>query len=51
MYNGFGMHAKGMKRANDKGIAADDLITKYVVDPLMGGTAQRVNFVTIVKGA
>lgn len=51
MYHGFGMHAKGMKRANDKGIAADDLITKYVVDPLMGGTAQRVNFVTIVKGA
>lgn len=51
MYHGFGMHAKGMRRAHDKGIAADDLITKYVIDPLMGGTAQRVNFVTIVKGA
>jgi thiosulfate reductase/polysulfide reductase chain A len=51
MNHGFGVHAKGMSRANDKGIADDDLITKYVIDPVMGGTAMRGNFVKIVKGA
>jgi thiosulfate reductase/polysulfide reductase chain A len=51
MYHGFGVHAKGMTRANDQGIADDDLISKYVIDPIMGGTAMRGNFVKIVKGA
>lgn len=51
MNHGFGVHAKGMTRANGQGIADDDLITKYVVDPFMGGTAMRGNFVKIVKGA
>jgi thiosulfate reductase/polysulfide reductase chain A len=51
MYHGFGVHAKGMTRANDQGVADDDLISKYVIDPIMGGTAMRGNFVKIVKGA
>jgi thiosulfate reductase/polysulfide reductase chain A len=51
MNHGFGVHAKGMSRANSQGIADDDLISKYVVDPFMGGTAMRGNFVKIVKGA
>jgi thiosulfate reductase/polysulfide reductase chain A len=51
MYHGFGVHAKGMTRANNQGIADDDLISKYVIDPIMGGTAMRGNFVKIVKGA
>jgi len=51
MYHGFGAHAQQLSRAKNKGIAADDLTSKYVIDPLMGGTAQRVNFVTIIKGA
>ena len=51
MYHGFGVHSKGMKRANNQGIADDDLITKYVIDPIMGGTAMRGTFVKIVKGA
>ncbi|MDD2851100.1 MAG: molybdopterin-dependent oxidoreductase [Desulfuromonadaceae bacterium] len=51
MYHGFGVHAKGMKRANNQGIADDDLISKYVIDPIMGGTAMRGTFVKIVKGA
>lgn len=51
MNHGFGVHAKGMKRANGQGIADDDLITKSVIDPFMGATAMRGNFVKIVKGA
>lgn len=50
MNHGFGVHAKGMSRADNQGIADDDLITKHAVDPLMGGTAMRGNFVKIVKG-
>lgn len=51
MYHGFGVHAKGMSRANNQGIADDDLMAKPAIDPLMGGTAMRGNFVKIVKGA
>lgn len=51
MNHGFGVHAKGMKRADGQGIGDDDLITKYTVDPFMGATAMRGNFVKIVKGA
>ena len=50
MNHGFGVHAKGMTRADGQGIADDDLITKYVIDPFMGGTAMRGNFVKIVRG-
>lgn len=50
MYHGFGVHAKAMTRADGQGVADDDLITS-VVDPIMGGTAMRRNFVKIVKGA
>jgi len=49
--HGFGVHATGMSRADNQGIADDDLITRYVIDPIMGGTAMRGNFVKIVKGA
>ncbi|NVO00687.1 MAG: molybdopterin-dependent oxidoreductase [Geobacteraceae bacterium] len=51
MNHGFGVHAKAMTRANNQGIADDDLITKSAIDPLMGGTSMRGNFVKIVKGA
>jgi thiosulfate reductase/polysulfide reductase chain A len=51
MYHGFGVHAKGMSRANGQGIADDDLLSKAAIDPIMGGTAMRGNFVKIVKGA
>ena len=51
MNHGFGVHSKGMSRANGQGIADDDLITKPAIDPIMGGTAMRGNFVKIVKGA
>jgi len=51
MYHGFGVQAKGMTRANGQGIADDELITRHAIDPLMGGTSMRGNFVKIVKGA
>lgn len=51
MNHGFGVHSRGMSRANGQGVADDDLLTKVVVDPIMGGTAMRRNFVKIVKGA
>jgi thiosulfate reductase / polysulfide reductase chain A len=51
MYHGFGVHAKGMRKANNQGVADDDLMTDKVIDPIMGGTAMRRNFVKIVKGA
>ncbi|MBT9139178.1 MAG: Polysulfide reductase chain A [Syntrophomonadaceae bacterium] len=51
MYHGFGVLAKELKRAYRKGIADEELVTKYAVDPLMGGTGMRVNFVKIVKEA
>ena len=51
MNHGFGVHAKGMSRANGQGIADDDLIGKPAIDPIMGGSAMRGNFVKIVKGA
>lgn len=51
MNHGFGANSKGMTRANNKGIADEDLITKTAIDPIMGGTAMRGNFVKIVKGA
>lgn len=49
MNHGFGVHSVGMKRGNGQGIADDDLITGAAVDPIMGGTAMRGNFVKIVK--
>jgi thiosulfate reductase/polysulfide reductase chain A len=51
MNHGFGVHAKAMTRADNQGIADDDLLTKSAIDPLMGGTAMRGNFVRIMKGA
>ncbi|MCX8010540.1 MAG: nitrate reductase, partial [Ignavibacteria bacterium] len=46
MIHGFGHTAKGMKFAFGKGASDAQLITKYEIDPLMGGTAMNVNFVT-----
>ena len=45
MVHGFGHTAKGMRHAFGKGASDAQLITQYVVDPLMGGTAMNVNFV------
>ncbi|MDX9714678.1 MAG: molybdopterin-dependent oxidoreductase [Dissulfurispiraceae bacterium] len=51
MYHGFGANSSGLSRADKRGIGTDQIITKYTIDPLMGGTAIRGIFVKIVKEA
>lgn len=46
MVHGFGHNARGLKFAFGKGASDAQLLTHYEVDPLMGGTAMNVNFVT-----
>ncbi len=48
MYHGFGHANKKLSRAHGKGISDTELITKISVDPLMGGTGMRGNFVKII---
>ena len=47
MVHGFGHTARGLRGAYRKGASDSELITRYATDPLMGGTATNVNFVTI----
>ena len=52
MIHGFG-HALGvdnmkMSRAHGRGISDSDLITNVKIDPIMGGTGMRENFVTFL---
>jgi thiosulfate reductase/polysulfide reductase chain A len=46
MVHGFGHTSRMLKHAFGKGASDAQLITRYVTDPLMGGTAMNVNFVT-----
>ncbi|MCK9209309.1 MAG: molybdopterin-dependent oxidoreductase [Ignavibacteriaceae bacterium] len=46
MVHGFGHNSKMLKGAFGKGASDSGLVTKYVIDPLMGGTGMNVNFVT-----
>ena len=48
MVHGFGHTARGLRHAFGKGASDSQMITRYVTDPLMGGTAMNVNFVTFV---
>jgi thiosulfate reductase / polysulfide reductase chain A len=45
--HGFGHTSRMLRKAFGKGASDSQLITRYAVDPLMGGTAMNVNFVTI----
>jgi len=47
MVHGFGHTAVRLRRAYGRGASDAQLITRYATDPLMGGTAMNVNFVTI----
>lgn len=51
MVHGFGTAGKELKNAFRKGADDQELITRYAVDPICGGTGMRVNFVRIEKGA
>jgi thiosulfate reductase/polysulfide reductase chain A len=48
MVHGFGHAQKQMKRCYGKGASDTQLITKVLVDPIMGGTGMRGNFVTFL---
>jgi thiosulfate reductase/polysulfide reductase chain A len=49
MVHGFGVHSPGMKRAHNKGVGDEEMLAGYRIDPIMGGTGMRSNFVKIVK--
>lgn len=46
--HGFGHNAKMQKKTYMRGASDSQLITKYKIDPLMGGNGMNVNFVTLV---
>jgi thiosulfate reductase/polysulfide reductase chain A len=48
MVHGFGHAGKQLSRAFGRGVSDTQLITNVLVDPLMGGTGMRSNFVTFV---
>jgi thiosulfate reductase/polysulfide reductase chain A len=47
MVHGFGANASKLRRANHKGASDTPLISRTKVDPIMGGTGMRVNFVRV----
>jgi thiosulfate reductase/polysulfide reductase chain A len=49
--HGYGRQAKGLKQVFGRGIDDAELVTRYAVDPIMGGTGMNVNFVTFVPAA
>ncbi|XCN71987.1 MAG: molybdopterin-dependent oxidoreductase [Candidatus Electrothrix aestuarii] len=51
MVHGFGHNAPRLSRANKSGADDQQLISKYIEDPITGGTGMRVNFVKIIKEA
>lgn len=48
MVHGFGRNTKKMRIAHEKGAADNDLITRVITDPIMGGTSTNTNFVTFL---
>jgi thiosulfate reductase/polysulfide reductase chain A len=48
MVHGFGHAQKQMKRCYGKGASDTQLISKVLIDPIMGGTGMRGNFVTFI---
>lgn len=48
MVHGFGHKNEKLSRANARGINDTQLISKVAIDPIMGGTGMRGNFVTIL---
>ena len=48
MVHGFGRHTEKLHIANGKGTADNDLLTRIITDPIMGGTSTNTNFVTFL---
>ena len=51
MVHGFGHRSQALHKAYRRGASDTTLITRVAIDPLMGGTGMRVNFVRPVKDA
>jgi thiosulfate reductase/polysulfide reductase chain A len=51
MVHGFGQRSPALRRAFGRGASDTELMTRVAVDPLMGGTGMRVNFVRPLKDA
>ncbi len=51
MVHGFGHTSKRLFNAYMKGASDSKLVTKYEIDPIMGGTGMNVNFVTFAREA
>jgi thiosulfate reductase/polysulfide reductase chain A len=49
MVHGFGHESRKLRRAYHRGASDTELMTRVNVDPLMGGTGMRVNFVRVLK--
>ena len=49
MVHGFGHNNKNLRRAFGNGANDSELITRVKIDPMMGGTGLRGNFVTFLK--
>ncbi|MBM2814798.1 MAG: Polysulfide reductase-like molybdopterin-binding protein subunit [Ignavibacteria bacterium] len=49
MVHGFGHQSKALKTTYNKGANDAQLVTKYKIDPIMGGTGMNVNFVTFIQ--
>jgi len=47
--HGFGHHHKPLTYAFGRGVNDTELISKVMIDPIMGGTGMRGNFVTFIK--
>ncbi len=49
LVHGFGQRSRGLRRASGRGASDTALMSRVKVDPLMGGTGMRVNFVRPMK--
>ncbi len=49
MVHGFGHSDKKLSRAFGRGASDEEMITRIAVDPVMGGTGMRGNFITFLK--
>jgi len=49
MVHGFGTQATGLTKAYRKGASDTQLITRVAIDPIMGATGMRVNFVRVLQ--
>ena len=49
--HGFAPGSKHIAARFKKGVSDSKLVTRYVLDPLMGGNGMNVNFVTLEREA